>query len=623
MADNKQFHDPLDEVIGRIANTKNKTSGGIAIPEHKSSIDDITPDSGVTIKKVDNKVPEINYGDDDIDNEIKAAEEADRQSKEEKLVELEKSKEEHPEEIMPPQPYDMEAVSNDLAFQESTLDIVSRMIRQVVKINKIPNGGVPDVIPGTNRPLKRAVMGDLIEQYHINGDVITKDFENLVLDNWYLDSGITARAFVDNGYSENPVEDTDTSSNDNTTPETKESDTEEEEKGNVVININAQEDQPVNINIDEEVLRNIKKEERVIDVFVKRVSEKEMFTSKTVENSDLEDIITPYDPGLQDIQGVVPMSGYRIIIRPMSWLEIMSLVNPSGRTYKDKFIKQWSIIYSHIKWTSIGMFKDLDDFMSKTKFIDLQYLMWLVLVATSAENETITLTCGNEKCPYSMQYTYSPRTIIKLDEELVPDYYESVETAAPGQDAIKVFQGISAHVMYELPDTKTIIEISSPSAKDFINRLSRMEKTFNKYAVDTDITFDQYLPRFLMQIQESTEGISNINVAVEMLAGLLITSATIRHNGTNYRYTNWDDIERIIKTHLSLEDSYILFNKVFGDNSALATPVSFQLEGFKCPKCGRNNTNVPVNDIAESLLFLLSQRYENTKINLIKQQPNS
>ena len=102
---------------------------------------------------------------------------------------------------------------------------------------------------------------------------------------------------------------------------------------------------------------------------------------------------------------------------------------------------------------------------------------------------------------------------------------------------------------------------------------------------------------------------------------LFVSALTIvrEENGKKkeYRYTNWDDIERIITESLDSEDSAILIKLIQQDRNN-RNPVSFRVENVTCPKCGRHDEFIPINDIGNSLLFQLSRRLENTQVNLIE-----
>ena len=96
---------------------------------------------------------------------------------------------------------------------------------------------------------------------------------------------------------------------------------------------------------------------------------------------------------------------------------------------------------------------------------------------------------------------------------------------------------------------------------------------------------------------------------------LFISAMTIVKGNKEYRYTKWEDIERIITTSLDSVDSSILL-KLIQQVRMTTSPVTFYIENVKCPVCGRNEPKVPITDIGQTLLFQISQRLNSIEINL-------
>jgi hypothetical protein len=102
---------------------------------------------------------------------------------------------------------------------------------------------------------------------------------------------------------------------------------------------------------------------------------------------------------------------------------------------------------------------------------------------------------------------------------------------------------------------------------------------------------------------------------------LFISAMTIvrEENGKTkeYRFTNWDQIEKIITTALDAEDSGTLL-KIIEKTRNNVSPVSFRVEDINCSACGRHEEYIPITDIGNTLLFQVSRRLSNTQINLIE-----
>ena len=167
---------------------------------------------------------------------------------------------------------------------------------------------------------------------------------------------------------------------------------------------------------------------------------------------------------------------------------------------------------------------------------------------------------------------------------------------------------------YKLPNTGVIVEINEPSAYEFITeKLPLVNDLYKRYKPEGDASsFDQNDP---------------LMVEFDYLAGiaLFVTAMTIviEENGQKkeYRFSNWEDMEKIIDTALDLEDSNILL-KLIEKSRALVSPISFRIENVNCPMCGRHEDFIPIDDIGSSLIFQLSRRLKDTQINLIEMDSN-
>ena len=536
MPDNKNgFVDPLDDVMNRIASQSN--SANIITPQQppKEDFKETLAKQSNEIHKVETPIPEVNYGDDDLNNEIAREEELRKQERQQRIEEAARIHEENKGEKMAPQHLDMNEIANELGFQAETIAIVGKMAEEVVRRNKLPSGGIPvedETILDENGnpiPIRLRAMGELVEEYQNQGEIITKKFEDIVLNNWILDDGTPARAYILNRDNPQPIEEK--------KPETNDVVEETPKDPSININVYNSENTPVTVNIDGNIVDDIKTE-RVIDVYVKEVSEKELRASKVIENCKIENIIKPYDPGLADVPVTLPVSGYRAVLRPMGWFELVTYVQPTARTAADAILKQWSIIYKHLKWTSIGQFESFEDFLKKTKYVDQEFLMWAILVSTASEKETITIGCGDEECKNTHTMSYNPRSIIQIDEESIPKYYKDADNAAPGEEAISVYQNKAVtHRMFRLPNTKVLVEFDSPSVDEFINvKYARMRAVFDQYYPDEN--FDKILPQ-LMEMLNSGK-MHDTEFALKIAAAIGISAVSLHENGQDYRYTDWD-----------------------------------------------------------------------------------
>ena len=557
------------------------------------------------------------YGEHDLENEIAEEERAYEQERariaNEAITKREEIESSRP--FMPPNEDDMRYHNDAIGFQSEKLSVVSNMVQKVVAKYRIISGEIPETANAEIGTIgRRAVMGELIDIYHKNGEKITPDFEKLILCNWVMPDGTLA---IHNINSNGIVIDKtmfDQPTNTNVESTDKETDTVEESNEKTVetptINITVEKNTPVTVNVDESIVSQLSKTNEV-NVHVKEVTEKELMATTIVENSNQEGIISVYDSGINDVPVTLPLSAYRCVMRPINWFDFIKLTAPTSQNAPDNELKKWSVIYEHIKNPSIGEFENFEDFLKKTKYQDRELLMWGLLVATADDVEPLSIKCGNPKCNNQIKIKYNPRKLVHLDESLIPSWYDDAYKASPGAEAYKVWESVNGRrKRYKLPNTGIIAEVNEPSAYEFITvKLPLMNELYKRYRPDGQMTeVDMNDPSMLEFDYLSTNA-------------MFVSALTIVRNEQGkrkeYRYTNWEDIEKIITTGLDAEDSGILL-KIIEKTRTNVTPVAFRVDNVDCPVCGRHEEYIPINDIGSTLLFQVSRRLSNTQINLIE-----
>ena len=591
----QKFTDPIDELIARHMNQEElaereaaKTEEVVAVKETSVVEPTYVETEDVEVDDLDEIFDDIDYGDDDLDNEIKAQEEQEAAEKEERAKKYEEEMEAAKAKIThgPANSLDMEQTAITFDFEREKIATVTMMVNQVIAKHHIVSGWIPDDV-------RMRVMGELIDIYYRSGEVITPEFEQVLLSNWVGGNEIEQTRQIQQ--SQQPIEQQPVEDN------------KVEEEKNTTININVEPGTPVTVNIDGEMLDEVDRDHKV-NVIVHEVTEQELRSSVIIENSQLDGIITPYESSATDVPLTLPMSAYRCTMGGVSMFDIIKLASIQNGNQRDMDLKTWSLIYNHLKNASIGKFKDFEDFLKHTDYRDMELLLWGAFVATADEVETISFTCGNPNCRHHMDFKYNPRTIIHIDEKLVPEHYNKTYTVSPGKPAVEHWESVhSKKRIYELPTSKVLIELDDFSAWDYHNiKMPIMQEIYNRYRPN-----DRNLSMENLTEDESNE----MNFLLLFL--LYIKSVTITKNQKSYRYTNWRDIEKVITTHIGNKDLQILMaiiNQVKNSES----PISFYLENVVCPKCGRKDDRIPVNDIMRSLFFQMSNGLNNTTINFVE-----
>ena len=551
------------------------------------------------------------YGTNDLANEIANEEAAYEESRKAAAAELSAKKAEADanKAMMPPDENDMKYHYDAMGFQSEKLSIVSMMTQKVVAKYRLISGGIPDSPkPELGVIGRMAVMGELIDIYHNSGEKITPEFERLILSNWVMPDGTLA---IHNISADGTVIDRiAASTSENTTNDVVEDNVEEKKPETPTINITVEKNNPVTVKIDENVISQTTLTNE-INIHVKEVSEKDLLKTTIVENSNQEGIITKYDSGINDVPITLPLSAYRCVMRPINWFDFIKLTAPTSQNAPDNELKRWSVIYDHMKNPSIGEFKDFEDFMKKTKYQDREILMWGLLVATADQEEGLTIKCGNPKCRNPIKIKYDPRTIVHLDESKLPKWYVPTHEASVGDEALKVWEAANnKRTRYKLPNTGIIAEVNEPSAYEFVNvKLPLINDLYKKYRPEGTMNENDLNDPSMAEFDYLSTN------------ALFISALTIvrEENGKTkeYRFTNWEDIEKIITESLDAEDSGILL-KIIEKSREKSSPISFRVENIDCPVCGRHEDYIPINDIGNTLLFQVSRRLGNTQINLIE-----
>lgn len=551
------------------------------------------------------------YGENDMQESIEAEDKAREDERAALAAEQKATAEANAEKrnvFMPPDEKDMNYHAEAIGFQTEKLAIVTTMINKVVAKYRLVSGGIPTQMmkdDAGNVVLDQvAVKAELCELYEKNGEVITPEFEEMILNNWIMPDGTFASDnIVDGVVVDSTVSGTTKAVSNNSADTTDEA---KEEEKNPQINITVEPNTPVTVNVDESITANLSKA-REVDILVKEVSEKELKMANIIENSNIEGIITKYDSGINDVPLTLPLSGYRCVMRSINWFDFIKLTAPSSNNGVDNELKKWSVLYDHIKNVSIGEFKDLEDFMKKTKYQDREFLMWGLLVATADDEEVLEFRCTNPKCQKPIRITYRPRNIQHVDEEKIPKWWVDAGKAAPGEDAIKVWEQASGlRKRYKLPNTGIIVEINDPSAYEFItNKLPLIEEIFKEYRPDGTMA----------DIDPNDPSLAEFDYL--SANALFVSAMTIVRDDKEYRFTDWPSLKEIITKGLNAEDSGILL-KIIEKARTNVSPITFRVDDITCESCKHHYDYLPIPDIGSTLLFQVSQRLSNTQIKLIE-----
>ena len=141
-----------------------------------------------------------------------------------------------------------------------------------------------------------------------------------------------------------------------------------------------------------------------------------------LDENAIDGVLSQYTRKMNDVSSPLPASKYRATFTGLSYPEILDLSQSQELNTVDGLKKKWTIAFNHTKNPSIGQFKPFryyidpstkkkihlnagepvpegakleygdafDDFLKKTSFLDLDFILWKILCATTMENEVIS-----------------------------------------------------------------------------------------------------------------------------------------------------------------------------------------------------------------------------------------
>ena len=594
-----EFRDPLDELL-----QKHKDS-----EEHKPINDEEVVELNESVSQ-----EEDIYGDNDIELEMKQEEEQDRVLHEQMVQEHIEAKKESEEfyQKAPGRSLDPQFIDESVSFQADKIEDVNLMVQKVLAEKEIYEGYFP-------ADKKMHILGDLMEEYHkAVGVEPTQKFKDIVLRNWISPNKMREDAEKNVEKDDKPAFSLD--------------DIKEYLNNGPVVNIKTTGDAPVTVNVDDSIIPDIS-ETRKVEINIITVEEKEGSLATIIEDANVDDIlnIEPQETAINNVPFTTVYSGYRAVVMPMNWFDYLKLASPSSHNASDALIQKWSNIYKHLLSTSIGKFETFDDFLKHTMFDDLELFEWALFVATSSDTEIITYPCnhqigtkkvektdedgniiydedGNsilvdapELCNNEVRYEYNPRSVIELDTERLPAYYEEVHNAVVGEHAMELHKKIiGTKQQLTLPDSKYKLNISRSSAYDYI---------YKKLPIIVDLCGEYDIPfsQFERYMQRNPVG------SLYILCAVGIDAIIVPRNGNEYKFTKWNDIRKIVDT-LSNDDIQVIM-KVFEERNT--KPFDFNFHNIECSECHHVVETLPVGSLFELMGFNLTRRLQNTEINLI------
>lgn len=325
--------------------------------------------------------------------------------------------------------------------------------------------------------------------------------------------------------------------------------------------------------------------ERVKKIKVEEVETLELSTIRTKKpkKKNLNKILQKTKNTLKTTNIVLPASGYTAVIRGCSAYELLELYRDGKNPLVDNETK-WSLIYSKIESTSIGKFKDFNDFLEHTSTLDYNVFVYGILCATYPDDDNIPLTC--QKCNKEFDHHYTIKSLIRA-EAMDPEFQELVTSTI---DASHLLPEALAHhdnsplntlSRYRLPQSEIIVDLHIQSVHDFIYQSVKKlsDKKDSKYA--------------------------QASVLSTVVRAFYIED----EDGEYYEITEPEEVTEVI---YNLNDVDIKVLNVKMQDLLANKQFDFGLMDMTCPHCSNYVDTLPMN--VEQILFFKYQKALNTEV---------
>lgn len=316
-----------------------------------------------------------------------------------------------------------------------------------------------------------------------------------------------------------------------------------------------------------------------------------------IDDNAVDVVLSQYVRKVNDIIAVLPASNYRATFTGLTYTEVLDLSYSSELNNLDGERKKWSIAYDHLKNPSIGKFENFDDFLKKTSFIDIEFMMWKILCATTMDKEYVSITCNNDingkPCGCVYDWIYSPRELLVSEsvQQMVLDEMKKTGEADSPED-------IEANYMESMLMKKNTVELPSSKFGVVFGHISAYDYLNYVYSEIDNLSKDKNLTQAQMA--------SYLTLPVVKYFLVPFNNGIARIKGPN-------NLIRIINT-LDEVDYQVIAELT----RIMLEPYRFQfsLRNLCCPKCNKKS-NIPIEDMT-SMLFLLAQSLQNTEVTLKK-----
>lgn len=346
----------------------------------------------------------------------------------------------------------------------------------------------------------------------------------------------------------------------------------------------------------------------------------------------VDTVLSKYVRKINDVTSPLPASKYRATFTGLSYPEVLDLTHSNELNLLDGERKKWSIAFDHMKNISIGDWEsynyymdgnkkiriekdttvpdtarvyhwsEFDDFLSKTSFIDLDFILWKILCASSISKEIVSVDCrarhDGKICGKSYDWIYSTDDLLVTDniDKAVLKEMDEVAKAQSPETIQKLYKSsfLASDSVITLPHSKLRMVFGHISAYEYLNEVYGM---INEPPTEED--------------EERKKPMIEVSKPIVGSMMTFVKAFLIRNNETGK-----DGIirskETVRKIIMQL-DSYD-FQTVTELMKVAIAPYRFTyaLKNVRCPQCG-NKSNIIIDNMSR-MLFMTAQSLGNVQV---------
>ena len=376
-----------------------------------------------------------------------------------------------------------------------------------------------------------------------------------------------------------------------------------------------------------------------------RTMELNIVESSTLEFGEVEEVsgnlvdkvLEPYHRKTNDVVAALPASHYRATFTGLSYPEVMDLSNSEKMNNIDGELKKWTIAYDHLKNPSIGPWKDyawyihpetkqkirigyyeyppaelgidkddihrvskFDDFLMKTSYIDLEFMLWKILCATAMDKEIISITCktvhNGKECGHGYDWVYAPEDLLRV-ESIDPAVLEEMKRTGEASTKEEILENYNTSPVCSKNTAKLAssgfhLSIGHASAYEYLNDIYPTIETLDEEDV-------------------RDPSIITIGMAYSTLIAIKGIFVPKPDGNGHYKIVGTQGIANVIRKMDSID--WMTIGEIV---KRMTEPYQFEysLRDLVCPQChSRSTIRIPN---LERLLFTVARSLESVQVKL-------